>query len=313
MLRARRRSAVVLSILLTCNLAFGGFKEDSKAICVSGGENHTLVLTANNWAWACGPNGLKIKDTTKFYGVLEMNDMKGTKKTTWGNWYYGGPVDQVWDGCLCPAMDAPAIWAACDNAATLPDFGTYGAPLWWMSFHRWAIGYQWNPFLRAATPVGRYPDRLQEEFITTMWQWIVPYLYLRDGKGYYIQATTSEELFQPSNIAEAWDGWDLDSAPGIPWLTETQRRGALTPGWHAGVVWFSTRAALNAARHDGSPNILYADGHVAADANRRIDPVQDGLGDDPAYVGLRANTWSNYDVKMFGNANHLIPRCEFAR
>ena len=263
-----------------------------------------MMMYADGSSFDPGLNGWP-----KFYGVLEINGLKGTKKTTWGNWYYGGPPDLVWDGCLCPSMDAPAIWAACDNAASLPDFGTYGSPLWWMSFHRSAIGYQWSPFLRAATPAGRYPNRLQQEFVATMWQWIVPYLYLRDGNGYYIQAISPEEVFQPSTIAEAWDGWDLDSAPNIPWLTETQRRGPLTPGWHAGVVWFETRAALNAARHKGSPNILYADGHVASDATEPINTDQ--LSAD--YAGLQASTWSSYNIKMFGNADHLIPRCEFVK
>ena len=246
----------------------------------------------------------------KFYGVLEMANLKGTKKTTWGNWYYGGPVDQVWEGCLCPSMDAPAIWAACDNAASLegePSSG--GSPLSRLSYHRWAIGYQWSPFLRAATPAGRYPNKLQTEFITTMWQWVAPYLYLRDGNGYYIQAVNPEELSQPSNIAEAWDSWDLDSAPAIPWLTVTQSEGPLTPGWHAGVVWFETRAALNAARHKGSPNILYADGHVSADANRPFDVDDDDLS--AKYAGLQANSWSHYNEMMFGNADRLIPNREF--
>ena len=246
----------------------------------------------------------------KFYGVLEMNGFKGTEKTSWGNWYYGGPVDEVWDGCLCPALDAPALWAAADHAA---DFGYDSNRLYWTSFHKWAIAYQWNPHLRAATPQGRYSNRL-ERYIEWMWQWIIPDLYLRDGEHYYTQAINPGELSQPSHIAEAWDSWDLDSTPNIRWLTEIQQRNHMTPGWHGGVVWFATKGILNGARHKSSPNILYADGHVASDANLQIDPVKDGFVDwDPAYAGLKAYTWSNYDTRMFGNADKLIPNCEFVK
>ena len=36
--------------------AAADWKENAKAIKLSGGENHTLVLTANKSAWACGNN-----------------------------------------------------------------------------------------------------------------------------------------------------------------------------------------------------------------------------------------------------------------
>lgn len=30
--------------------------DDAKAIRISGGETHTMVLSANKWAWGCGDN-----------------------------------------------------------------------------------------------------------------------------------------------------------------------------------------------------------------------------------------------------------------
>jgi len=44
-------------IVIITNLTFANVKYDTNAIVISGGERHTLVLTANNWVWACGANG----------------------------------------------------------------------------------------------------------------------------------------------------------------------------------------------------------------------------------------------------------------
>ena len=44
-------------ILLRANVwAFGDWKENARVMDISGGEDHTLVLTANKWVWACGDN-----------------------------------------------------------------------------------------------------------------------------------------------------------------------------------------------------------------------------------------------------------------
>ena len=244
----------------------------------------------------------------KFYGVLETNDLAGAEKTTWGVWYYDGAISEIWDGCLCPAMDAPAILMAANNAGNFPYNGNF---MYWVWYHKWAIGFQWSPYLRAATPLGRHPNRLDDEQGVDMWQWIGCRARLPDGSVGWTQAINPDELSQPSDIAEAWDSWDLDSAPNIPWETEYQntRGGAVTPGWHAGVATASGRAVLNGYRHKGSPNILYADGHVSADANRPIDPASDGLP-LPDYEGLHAYTWSNYSMR-WGNLDHLVPNCEW--
>ena len=44
-------------VVLSMNPSFGIWKENAKAIDISGGEDHTLVLTSNKSVWACGPNG----------------------------------------------------------------------------------------------------------------------------------------------------------------------------------------------------------------------------------------------------------------
>lgn len=49
---------VVPLIILIANLTFAGWKENAKAIKVSGGEDHTLVLTVNKWPWGCGVNNV---------------------------------------------------------------------------------------------------------------------------------------------------------------------------------------------------------------------------------------------------------------
>ncbi len=60
------------------------WKQDSQAIKTSGGENHTLVLTKNEWVWVCGRNGRSIEgDPDNYYGVLgiDSSDAGLSKKT----------------------------------------------------------------------------------------------------------------------------------------------------------------------------------------------------------------------------------------
>jgi len=259
----------------------------------------------------------------KFYAVLEMNDLKGTEKTTWGNWYYDGAISEIWDGCLCPAMDAPAILMAANNAGDFPYGGNF---MYWTWRHKWAIGFQWNPHLRAPTfpdlhPTGRHSNKLHpEQGPDWLWQWIEGAVTLPDGTQAWTQAINPEELSQASNIAEAWDSWDLESAPNVPWETQylpapttCGHDGEWTPGWHAGTAMVLGRVLLNGFRHKGSPNILYADGHVSADANRPIDPEVDRVIDhNAAYAGINAYTWSTYSM-FFGNLVHIVPNCEWVR
>lgn len=43
-------------ITLITNVTSAGWREDAQAVDISGGEDHTLILTANKWVWACGDN-----------------------------------------------------------------------------------------------------------------------------------------------------------------------------------------------------------------------------------------------------------------
>jgi len=71
MSRSRETSVIALLIVLTIALpARADYRDGSNAIKVSGGEDHTLVVTANNWSWACGPNGYRVEEETYYYGIL---------------------------------------------------------------------------------------------------------------------------------------------------------------------------------------------------------------------------------------------------
>ncbi len=53
----KRILILVSLVILAINIsATADWKEDARAIDISGGENHTLVLTQNKWPWACGSN-----------------------------------------------------------------------------------------------------------------------------------------------------------------------------------------------------------------------------------------------------------------
>ena len=104
----------------------------------------------------------------------------------------------------------------------------------------------------------------------------------------------TEEVADPSFVAEGWDSWDLpeDTAAG-------------TPGWHVGPSIWNDQGyfLLNNSRHPNGPNILYADGHVASDATT---PIGDFV---PGWSSLRAVTWSDYHEK-FGTLRHMMPKAE---
>jgi alpha-tubulin suppressor-like RCC1 family protein len=72
---------IISVIVLISNLTFADWRDNAKVIDVSGGENHTLVLTKNKTVWACGPNGDYPYNT--YFGVLGTgsNDPSLTKTT----------------------------------------------------------------------------------------------------------------------------------------------------------------------------------------------------------------------------------------
>jgi len=43
---------IISLIVIITNITLADGKYDARAIDISGGESHTLVLTANNWVWA---------------------------------------------------------------------------------------------------------------------------------------------------------------------------------------------------------------------------------------------------------------------
>jgi alpha-tubulin suppressor-like RCC1 family protein len=62
---------VVLAVVYS--IVFADIREDSKGLKISGGENHTLVLTKDNKLWGCGDNEyyqLGIGDTKASQNLL---------------------------------------------------------------------------------------------------------------------------------------------------------------------------------------------------------------------------------------------------
>ena len=74
MSRMKQIHIIVLFIVFITNIAVASnWRENAETIDISGGEDHTLVLTRNKWPWACGPNSwyqLGIGDTTESQKTL---------------------------------------------------------------------------------------------------------------------------------------------------------------------------------------------------------------------------------------------------
>jgi len=68
--RSTTSAIAVLTVLTIALSARANYRDGSKAIQVSGGEDHTIVLTANKWAWSCGPNGYRVGELIYYFGVL---------------------------------------------------------------------------------------------------------------------------------------------------------------------------------------------------------------------------------------------------
>lgn len=222
-------------------------------------------------------------------------------------------LTKLWRGAFCPAMNVP---------------GTYA----WIKKNmdkayrqRIGMGYQWNACLRAATPgpnpatlapfihcgIGRWSPKLENaanHAPDTLVKSIDPKLYLPNGTAYYAQAVTPDEVDNPGLVAQAWDSFDVNEG------TENY-----SPGWHVGPASNNTnrvipdtggrrdagQVVLNAARHDGSPNILYVDGHVAADADAEFKE-----GDSAGEIEIRkAVTWGDSDA-TYGTMHHIAPQID---
>ena len=93
MSRTNQILIIVSLIVLSISPSFAEWSENAKAIDISGGEDHTLVLTANNWPWACGPNG----GPGPYYGVL------GTGSTSTA--LIAKTLIRVWDGDMTTPSD----------------------------------------------------------------------------------------------------------------------------------------------------------------------------------------------------------------
>ena len=74
MSRMKQILIIVSFIVIIANSAVASnWREDAETIDISGGEDHTLVVTRNKWPWACGPNTwyqLGIGDTTESQKTL---------------------------------------------------------------------------------------------------------------------------------------------------------------------------------------------------------------------------------------------------
>jgi len=248
----------------------------------------------------------------KFYGVLEKMGYPGSHVTHGLQSYEGLLPVEVPEAALCPAMDAAKIWDRAARASSHPEEK--------VDMHRAAIGYQWNVTLRCAEgattvfPSGRYPPGPWKAGSggASGWDntiWIDYYTSLPDG-AYLAQAVHPKEIDNPANCAEAWDGIDPESAPRLRFPGNYDIE-CLVPGWHVGPQSHYTggRAVLNGSRHPHSPNILYADGSVRADATHKLTPAE--LGGLPGAFGswadCRLNTWGDYDA-TFGTMHHIVPR-----
>ncbi len=248
----------------------------------------------------------------KFYAVLEESGITGTHMTNWGVQSYILEPDEVWDKAFCPSMDAPAILAAADAAFDAGRVEYDGK----VALHPAAAGYQWNKTLRAGTPQGRWPKELMPAAEATLidWtSWMDWPLDLVNGEAYAAQAIRPEEVANPSKCAEAWDSWDLETAPNVGIETSYDVE-CLVPGWHVGPMSAGTKgwALLNGDRHPGGPSILYVDSHVASDARQKIDPSSDlGACPDGNWNGLKAVSWSDYRDFTWGTMWHIVPQLEF--
>jgi len=309
----------------SCSIQLSGH---GKALAMYVSDNRSYPYFANPGLDIYGGPGDEYTGYwPKFYGVLQAHGMRGTHQTSRGVWAYLQEPAEIWPAALCPAMDALAIWRR-NRELYFGGFWHAGKP----ERHKYAVGYQWNFCLRAQTPGavwnhcghGRWNVRL-EPFAVHLWTGVYwqmdPILFppCRGGydptelyTGYVAQAVRPDEITNTARVAEAWDSCDIQTTPNVRmewpyWYMEN-----LLVGGHSGPYNRGTRgwALLNAARHAGSPNILYADGHVAADATRALAPEDLGPCPSGSWEGMNVTSWPDYDDD-FGTLHHIAPRLEF--
>lgn len=258
----------------------------------------------------------------KFYAVLEQMRFAPTHRTTWGVGAYLWEAEEIWEGAFCPAMDTAKILNWADDMA---DKGKH--PQARVAMHRAACGYSWNPCLRAKVPQywddglnqvmpGRWPAELIGQpgwFQLNATRWIDFLIVLPGGSTYAAQAVRPQEIDDMAHVAEAWDSCDFETAPNVD--RDRPAVQNLLPGWHVGPQSRGTNgwAMLNGARHPVSPNILYAEGSVRADATKELTPADlGGPGSCPAgtWDGIKANSWWDWEGPPdgFGTMHHIVPR-----
>ena len=268
----------------------------------------------------------------KFNSVLKASGIEGTSTTNWDLPIYDLLPDEVWEKALCPSMEPAAIWQAADDAlAECGGGGGYqGVNTNEMpARQKSAIGYQWNIALRSnVAPWNRMPVQMTDASPGTtqlsLWQWPMSddntawgdfWFWLPDNKQYCAQATVPDEVHNPSNCAEAWDSWDVESVPNISFEgSYAVVPHNLVPGWHVGPETSKGWVLLNSGRHlePGSPNILYADGHVSGDAGRMLEKKDLGAcpGSGGSWDDIKACSWNEYDDD-WGTVWHVAPKKEF--
>jgi len=86
-------------IIFITNITFADYREDAQAVDISGGEDHTLVLTKNQFPWACGDNT---------YDQLGLGDQGPTYQTTLTRVYGPNDINYLED-----INDVDAGWGHC--------------------------------------------------------------------------------------------------------------------------------------------------------------------------------------------------------
>jgi prepilin-type processing-associated H-X9-DG protein len=297
-----------------------------KAVCAGQmnvyGRGSLMYVKEHNSYPPMGDNRFQPWGWPKFYGVMQAMGLRARRKEQ-GIWDFSEwELDECWEKAFCPAMDYVTIIKRADKA--LP---SNAHPLMKVALHRVAAGYQWNVTLRAAGRAmpptcesGRWstacwpPDLGWPAWDNTGWLGF-PIFLVRQSRWYICQAVVPDELPDPAHVAEAWDGMDYETLPHLTWPNGTWSREGLCPGWHVGPQSEGTRgwAVLNGARHPSSPNILYADGHVGADATRQLSPSQMGpMPNGGSWKDMKLNSWEDF-LDTWGTMHHIVPERRFTR